>query len=63
MDYMKLSKKYGSLVEAYKFFMKLTGVPIASALLTLTAAVNDTGNNLLDIPGMIADEYSIHKED
>lgn len=63
MDYMKLSKKYGSLVEAYRFFMKLTGVPIASALLTLTAAVNETGDNLLDLPGMLADEYSTLKED
>lgn len=63
MDYMKLSKKYGSLVEAYRFFMKLTGVPIASALLTLTATVNETGNNMLDLPGMLADEYSTLKED
>ena len=63
MDYMKLSEKYGSLVELYKFFMKITGVPIASALLTLTAAVNETGNNLLMLPSMMADEYSTYKED
>lgn len=63
MGYIELSKKYGSIIELYKFFNKLTGVPIASAILALTATVAETKDTLLDIPSMLIDEYSTYKEE
>ncbi len=63
MGYIELSKKYGSIIELYKFFNKVTGVPIASAILALTAKVAETNDNLLDIPSMLIDEYSTYEED
>ncbi len=48
MGYIELFKKYGSIVELYKFFNKVTGVPIASAILALTATVATSINKLED---------------
>lgn len=63
MEFFKLHDKYGSIIELYKFFNKVTGVPIASAILALTATVAETKDILLDIPSVLIDEYSTYKED
>ncbi len=52
MDYMELDEALRLYVNHYKYFYKLTGVPIAAAILVMSARIQELAKQVCILNGI-----------